>query len=183
MGQRLRKKTTVNINLIALSVAFLTVCSWIYIPLTVPVTLQTFGVFTVVGLLGFKRGTIAVCAYILLGALGLPIFSGFSGGFAFLLGYTGGYVFGFIFSAITMGLIIKFLGKSKAVLVIAMIVGLLVCYFFGTAWFMLIYAKNTGAIGLYSVLGLSVFPFVIPDAAKIALAYMIVNRVSKSIKL
>ena len=83
-------------------VVVMAVCSWISIPLTIPVTLQTFGVFAAVGLLGGKRGTLAVFVYILMGAAGLPVFSGFAGGPGALLGTTGGYIAGFVFSALLM---------------------------------------------------------------------------------
>ena len=71
------KTKTRDLVFIALAAALITVCSWISIPLTVPITLQTFAIFTVVGLLGMRRGTIAVLIYILLGAVGIPVFSGF----------------------------------------------------------------------------------------------------------
>lgn len=67
------------------------ICSWISIPMTVPFTLQTFAVFLAVGVLGGKRGSLAVLIYILLGAVGIPVFAGFSGGIGVLLGNTGGY--------------------------------------------------------------------------------------------
>ena len=71
---------------IALGVVLITVCSWISIPMAVPFTLQTFAVFTVCGMLGGRRGTISVLIYILLGLLGIPVFSGFMGGAGVLFG-------------------------------------------------------------------------------------------------
>jgi biotin transport system substrate-specific component len=177
-----KAKTTADIVFISLAAALITVCSWISIPLTVPVTLQTFAVFTVTGLLGLKRGTSAVLVYILLGAAGVPVFSGFKGGFGILIGNTGGYIIGFIFTAIIIGLITEYFGKKIPVLVLSMTAGLLVCYLFGTAWFMYVYAENTGAAGLSAVLYLCVIPFIIPDTVKIILAVIVVNRVSKYIK-
>ena len=93
---------TTDIAYIGLFVAAMAICSWISIPLVVPVTLQTFAVFLAVGLLGGKRGTIAVCAYIFLGAIGVPVFAGFGGGPGALLGQSGGYIIGFIFTALIM---------------------------------------------------------------------------------
>lgn len=176
------KTTTTDIVFISLAAALMAICSWISVPLTIPVTLQTFAVFTAVGLLGLKRGTLAVLVYILLGAIGVPVFAGFTGGFGILIGSTGGYIIGFIFSALVVGLITKFFGKKTPVLVLSMIAGLLVCYLLGTAWFMYVYAKNTGAVGLSTVLSWCVIPFIIPDATKIALAVIVVNRVSKYVK-
>ena len=107
---------TREIAYIGLCTALIAVCSWISIPLTVPITLQTFAIFLTVALLGLKNGTITVLVYILLGAIGLPVFSGFKSGAAVLLGTTGGYIIGFLFSAIVVGLILKFFGKSTLVM-------------------------------------------------------------------
>ena len=143
------------------------VCSWISIPAQVPFTLQTFGVFMAVGVLGGKRGTLAVLVYVLLGAVGVPVFAGFSGGIGALLGNAGGYIIGFIFSALVMWAIEHVFGRKPVVQIISMIVGLIVCYAFGTAWFMFAYTRSTGPVGLMAVLGWCVFPFIIPDLIKI----------------
>ena len=87
----------VDLTYMAVCAALIAVCSWISIPAAVPFTLQTFAVFCVLGLLGGKRGTVSILVYILLGAIGLPVFSGFNGGIGALLGTTGGYIIGFIF--------------------------------------------------------------------------------------
>ena len=81
---------------IALFAVLLAVFSWTTIPFAVPFTLQTFGVYVALMLLGGKKGTIAIALYILLGAVGVPVFSGFKGGVGALLGPTGGYIFGFL---------------------------------------------------------------------------------------
>ena len=88
--------------LCALFAALMAVCSWITIPYVVPFTMQTFGVFLALLLLGGKRGTICMAVYLLLGAVGLPVFSGFRGGVGALVGSTGGYLVGFIVSALLM---------------------------------------------------------------------------------
>ncbi|MCD7731336.1 MAG: biotin transporter BioY [Oscillospiraceae bacterium] len=159
------------------------VCSWISIPTTVPFTLQTFGVFCALGLLGGKKGTFAVLVYIILGAVGVPVFAGFSGGIGALLGSTGGYIVGFLLSAIAYWLITKAFGDKLPVMIIAMAVGLIVCYAFGTIWFMYVYARNTGSIGIITALGWCVFPFIIPDAIKIACAIILTKRLGKYVKL
>lgn len=176
------KRATIDMILISLSAALITICSWISVPLTIPITLQTFAVFTVVGLLGLKRGSLAVLIYILLGAIGVPVFAGFTGGLGILLGNTGGYIVGFIFTALVAGSITKLFGRKKFVLAISMIIGLLVCYLLGTTWFIYVYNKNTGAVGLFTALSWCVFPFIIPDAVKIALAVIVVDRVSRYVK-
>ena len=166
---------------IAVFAVVMAVCSWISIPAQVPFTLQTFGVFMAVGVLGGKRGTIAVLVYILLGAIGIPVFAGFSGGIGALFGMSGGYIIGFLFSAIVMWGLENLIGRKPVMQIISMIAGLIVCYGFGTVWFMIVYARTTGAVGLATVLGWCVIPFIIPDLIKIALAFALSGRVRKHV--
>lgn len=177
------KFRTVDMAYIALFAVMIAVCSWISIPATVPFTLQTFGVFLAVGVLGGKRGTLAVLVYLLLGMVGLPVFAGFSGGMGCLLGSTGGYIVGFLFSALVMWAMERFLGKKPWVLALSMVLGLIVCYAFGTVWFMQVYAKTTGAIGLWTALGWCVFPYILPDLVKIVLAMVLCKRLAAAIRL
>ena len=178
------KQRTRDLVYIALFAVLMAVCSWISIPiLQVPYTLQTFAVFLAVGVLGGKRGTLAVLVYILLGAVGVPVFSGFSGGLGILLGNTGGYIIGFLFTALVMWLMEALLGKKIWVLAVSMVLGLIVCYAFGTAWFMVVYARNAGAVGLGTALGWCVIPYIIPDLVKIALALLLSRRLGKILKL
>ncbi len=172
-----RRMDTRDVTMIAVCTAMMVICSWISIPATVPFTMQTFGVFLCVGLLGGRRGTLAVSVYLLLGAVGLPVFSGFTGGLGHLFGATGGYIIGFLFSALVMWLIEHLLGRNLKTLVLSMIAGLITCYAFGTAWFMVVYAKDSGSVGLMTALGWCVFPYVVPDAVKIGLATVITRRV------
>ena len=131
--------------------AMISICSWISIPASIPFTLQTMGVFTTVGLLGGKRGTLTVLTYILLGAIGIPVFAGLTGGVSVLLGTTGGYIIGFLLSALLMWGIEAIMGRNQIVLAFSMVAGLIVCYVFGTAWFMMIYTQHSGVIGLSDV--------------------------------
>ncbi len=170
-----------SITYCGLFIALITVCSWISIPTTVPFTLQTFGVFAAVGILGGKLGTIAVIGYVILGTIGVPVFSGFSGGVGVIAGTTGGYIVGFIFAALAMWLVEKILGRKPWVLILSMIAGLIVCYAFGTAWFMIVYTAKTGTVGLGAVISWCVVPFIIPDAVKIACAAIITEKAGKYI--
>ena len=182
-AQSTTRNKTYDMVYIAIFAVLMAICSWISIPLTVPITLQTFAVFLAAGVLGGKRGTVAVLIYILLGAVGIPVFSGFSGGIGILLGNTGGYIIGFLFSALAMWLFEKMFGRKIWVLAVSMVVGLLICYAFGTVWFMVVYAKSSGAVGLATVLGWCVIPFIIPDLVKIALALSLSKQLSKILKL
>lgn len=174
---------TVDMAYIALFSVMIGVCSWISIPATVPFTLQTFGVFLAVGVLGGKRGTLAVLVYLLLGMVGVPVFAGFEGGIGCLLGSTGGYILGFLFSALVMWAMEGLLGGRGWGLAVSMVLGLLVCYAFGTGWFMLVYASSTGPIGLWTALGWCVIPFILPDLVKIALALVLCRRLRTAIRL
>lgn len=176
------KITTKELVFTALMAVIIAVCSWISIPTTVPFTLQTFGVFMAVGLLGGKKGTISVLVYILLGAVGVPVFAGFSSGIGVLLGTTGGYIVGFLLSGLVYWAMTAAFGEKLPIMIIAMVIGLFVCYAFGTAWFMIVYAKNTAPIGLMTALGWCVFPFIIPDCIKIALAVVLTKQLKKYVK-
>lgn len=184
MAQTEKKKTNskvTDIVYIGLSAAIIAVCSWISIPLTVPITLQTMGVVLISGLFGAKRGTLSTLLYILIGAIGVPVFSGFKSGFGVLLGSTGGYIIGFIFTALIVGIVSDKTNKLWA-LILSMVVGILVCYAFGTAWFAVAYAKTNEPASLATILGWCVIPFLIPDAVKIALAAVLTNRLKKFVK-
>ncbi len=165
---------TIDIVYIAVFAALMAICSWISIPTTVPFTLQTFAVFLAVRLLGGKRGTLSVLVYILLGAIGVPVFAGFSGGFGVILGSTGGYIIGFIASALIMWAFEKWVGRKNWMYAISMLLGLIACYAIGTVWFNAIYVSEDGSkAGLIATLSWCVFPFIIPDIIKIALAMII----------
>lgn len=177
------KSKTYDMVHIAVFAVLMAICSWISIPTAVPFTLQTFGVFLAIGVLGGKRGSLAVLVYILLGVIGVPVFAGFTGGIGILLRNTGGYIIGFLFSALVMWAMEALFGKKTWVLALSMVVGLAVCYTFGTAWFMMVYAKDAGAIGVATALGWCVFPFVIPDLIKIALAMALSKRMAAMMKV
>lgn len=168
-----------NLTQIALAAALITVCAWITIPATVSFTMQTFAVFTIAGLLGAKRGTLAVVVYIALGAFGLPVFSGFRGGIGVLAGNTGGYIVGFVFASLVCGLLLGRFGHTVPALFLSMLAGLIVCYTFGSAWYYFLYTQNTGSIGILWILTQCVFPFIPFDLAKIALAVFFVRRLRR----
>ncbi len=177
-----KRMKTLDLVYIAIGAALITVCSWISIPTTIPFTLQTFAIFSVLLILGGERGTISTLVYVLMGAVGIPVFSGFTGGFGILMGNTGGYIIGFMFIGLIYSVSVKLFGEKIRVKIPALLAGLLVCYAFGTAWFMYVYMRNTGAVGLMTVLSWCVFPFIIPDLAKMAIAFIISKRVRSVIK-
>lgn len=150
--------------------ALIAVCGWISVPVfDIAFTMQTFGVFLTLGLLGGKWGTVSILIYLLLGAVGLPVFSGFQGGFGVLLGVTGGYIWGFL----AAGLV--YWGFEKLCKPVGVAAGMLCCYLCGSLWFS-VYA---GGAGFWAAVVKSVVPYLIPDAVKLTLAYALSRRLKK----
>ncbi len=177
------KIRTIDIVYIGIFAALIAICSWISIPLTVPITLQTMGVCLTTGLLGTKRGTLSVVIYILLGLIGLPVFSGFKGGVGVLFGVTGGYIVGFIFTALIVGIFSKLFKYKTWALFVSMVLGIVICYFFGTVWFLLLYNKsNVDTMSISAVLSVCVTPFIGFDIIKIILSVIICKKLKKYIK-
>ena len=157
----------------ALLASLISICAWLAIPVgDIAVTLQTFGVFVALFTLGGRYGTLTILLYLSLGAVGLPVFSGFQGGLGALLGVTGGYLWGFLLT----GVVFLLLG-DKAPLPAAFL-GLAVCYICGSAWIWHLYAKAA----VIWILLKCVFPYVLPDLAKIFLACHISKRIKNALK-
>lgn len=143
----------------------------------VPVTLTNFAVYIAVYVLGLKAGTVSCLVYLCLGAVGLPVFSAFSGGIGKLAGPTGGYLVGFLFLALIQGaLIFRFPGKNAAA-VIGMILGTAVCYFFGTVWL-----AGQMHLSFGAALAAGVIPYLPGDAAKIILAALAGPKLNAAVK-
>ena len=174
-------KKSIGVPHIAMGVALIAVCSWISIPMTVPVTMQTFAVCLIAALFGWKTGLAAVTCYILLGIVGVPVFSGFRGGIGVLFGPTGGYIAGFLLTALTVGGFTDRFGRRLRILILSMAVGVLLCYTFGTAWFVLVYTRRNGPIGILTALTWCVFPYLLPDGLKIMLAAFLTGRLAPAL--
>jgi biotin transport system substrate-specific component len=179
--------TTKELVLTALMSVFIAIGSWISIPTEIPFTMQTFAVFSALFLLGGKKGFFSVLVFILLGAAGIPVFQGFTGGIGILFGMTGGYIIGFLGIAAIYWLAELIPLKNKAAVfvrnIIAMVIGLAVCYAFGTAWFMHVYAKQVESISLTGALKMCVTPFVIVDLIKLAAAALYTYPIKKYAKI
>ena len=167
-----------NMARCGLFTAVLTVCAWIAVPIgDIAVTLQTFGIFLTLGLLGGKRGSISVFVYLLLGAVGAPVFSCFRGGMGALLGTTGGYIFGFMLTSLAYWLLTALKDTPKMRLM-AMILGLLLCYSCGTAWYVWGYLAGN-SLSLSAVLLKCVVPYLLPDGLKLFFAWMLTGRLKR----
>ena len=176
---------TLDMAYIALFAVLMAVCAWITVPLPKPLvqfTLQTFAMFMALTTLGGRRGLYAMVVYLLLGAVGVPVFSGFRGGLGVLLDTTGGYIIGFAAAALVYWLLTAKLGDSLPVKIAACVLGLAVCYAFGTAWFLVLYARTTGPIGMTTALSWCVLPYIVPDLLKLALAVVLSGRIKKFLK-
>ena len=167
---------------VAVTAALICICSWITVPYTVPFTMQTFAVFFALLTLGGADGTMATGLYILLGMVGLPVFSGFTGGIGHIIGPTGGYIVGFIFMGIIYMAFERFLGKKTWMRIVSLVVGLLVCYLFGSLWFAAVYSSQGKEIEFFKIFTICVVPYIVPDMVKLALATALSVRVRKALE-
>ena len=163
----------------ALGAAIISVCSWIAIPITPPITLQLFAIFLCSGLFGSRAGLSACLVWASLGALGLPVFSGGGGGLGILLGHSGGYIFGFIVASLTVGVVADHT-KRRLPLALAMIGGTAAAYLFGSLWYVFVFMQNE--IAFWQALSVCVLPFLPWDAVKIVLAVFVIGRLEKFFK-
>ena len=167
-NQKIRTKQMV---LIALMAAVTCVLGPLSIPLPfspVPISLTNFAIFLAIFVLGMKNGTISFIIYLLLGAIGVPVFSSFRGGLQVLAGPTGGYLIGFIFLALIMGFALDHFDRKLVPTIIGMIIGMAVCYAFGTVWL----AKLL-SLSFKEGLMMGVIPYLAGDAAKIIIAAIV----------
>ena len=158
----------------SLFAALTAVCAWISLPIPpVAFTLQTFAVLLTLGILGGRWGTGSILIYLLLGMIGLPVFAGFQNGAAAFPGPTGGFLLGFLAGGLVYWVLEK-LGRIPA-----MIAAQLTTYICGCLWFSL----YTGSIGMVAAVLSCVIPYLIPDAFKLILAYMLSTRICKQYRM
>ena len=160
---------------IAVFTAIIAALSQVSIPMPnmVPITLQTFAVSLAGYFLGAKKGVASVGVYVMLGAVGAPVFASFKGGFAVLIGYTGGFIWGFIPLALLCGILAdKKLGMALGVL------GVVVCHLLGTLQYMVL-SKN----GFFQSLMLVSLPYILKDLLLIPAAFFIAKAIKKRIRI
>jgi len=165
-----RKDLTYHITYVAMCVTLLTVSAWVSVPFVISFTLQTLAVFLIAAVSHWKQSITAVFLYLILGCLGAPVFAGFQGGPSVFLQATGGYLIGFIGSTLIIGLCVQAVGRNKVTLLISMLVALMFCYVCGTLAYVTVYIRSDAPISLFAALCACVFPYVLPDLLKIALA-------------
>lgn len=142
----------------------------------VPISLTNLAVYFSIYVLGMKRGTASYIIYLLIGLIGIPVFSSFTSGPAKLLGPTGGYLIGFIFMAIICGFFID-KWNNRLINFVGMVLGTLVCYAFGTAWL-----AYQASMGFNAALAAGVIPFIPGDLTKIVIALIVGPEIRKRLK-
>lgn len=169
-----------TMTMISLMTAVLCILGPITLPIPVspvPISLVTLIIFLSVYILGKKRGTISCLLYLLIGFVGLPVFSGFTGGVGCLFGPTGGYMIGYVFMAIMSGFFIEKWNTKRILHVVGMVIGTMICYLFGTIWL-----SVQAGMSFYAALGAGVIPFLIGDSIKIVMAVIIGPLIRKQLK-
>ena len=162
-----------NMTLAGLFAALLVICGWISLPLgSIRFTLQTFGVFLALMTLGGKWGSVAILVYIGLGAMGLPVFSGFQGGLGVLTGPTGGCIVGFLLIGLLYWLGELLLPVKKYTKIALMGLGLVVCYLVGWLWYCR-YAPISFILWC--------LPYLLPDIGKLILANFLAKRIHRAL--
>lgn len=148
----------------------------------VPISLTSFAIYLSLYVLGMKEGTLSYLIYLLMGLIGLPVFSGFTSGPQKLLGPTGGYLIGFIPMVILSGLVIDHANETKGkvrsqvICFAGMIFGTIICYILGTAW--LAYQAN---MDWKAALFAGVIPFIPGDLAKMAIAALVGPKIRRQL--
>lgn len=177
-----KKKSIYNMVQVGMFAAVLAVMSQISIPLPtgVPITLQTFAVALTGYILGWKKAPVSVAVFLAIGAVGVPVFSNFSGGFSRLVGPTGGFLWGFLFLAFLCGLGVEIKKRfSKSVFILVLILfsalGLAMCHLLGVAQYAIVADKTF----MKSFLAVSA-PFLIKDAISVVIAYFIAIAIKQA---
>lgn len=170
------RKRTYDIVHIAIFTTLLSVFSQISIPTVIPFTLQTFGIFLSLLMLGGKCGTLSILLYLFAGCIGLPVFSNFGAGPAYLFGSTGGYVLGFLLIGLSFWFFEIFFPHKNFFRILSLILGMCLCYTLGSFWFLLLTFPEAACSALSQVITICVFPFLLPDLCKLGLAFFISRR-------
>lgn len=172
--------STNDIILVGLMAAILCILAPISVPLfftPIPVTLGTFLIFIIAYTLKPILATLSVLIYLLIGAVGLPVFSGYSGGIAKLVGPTGGFLIGFLVISFLSSYIIHKYPNNKIYHLIAMSISLIICLSFGSIWFSI-----QQKVDFIKALQLCVFPFLLGDSIKLIIAFIIGPQIQKRLK-
>lgn len=142
--------------------------------------MQTFGVFLALLMLGGAKGSLCVLVYLLLGAVGAPVFAGFRGGLSCFLEAGGGFLIGFLLIGLSYILFEKLFWGRSFFKILGLATGLCLCYLTGTLFFVRLYMQNGSPIGFFGALLITVVPYILPDAIKLYLAFLLWRRFQKT---
>ena len=172
--------TVKNMCYVGLFTAVIAIMAQISIPmpLGVPMTMQTFAITLAAIILGAKLSTISSLIYILLGAIGLPVLAGFSGGISKFVGPTGGFLISFPIMAFIIGYAVDHRSAFKGAFVIGLIAGTVVNYIVGIAMFCIL-TQSSVAVGFTAC----VLPFIPTAIIKAILASLIGFPIRKRLKV
>jgi biotin transport system substrate-specific component len=169
--------TVKQIALIGVFTAATCVLAPLSIPIgPVPISLSNLVIYFALYVLGMKQGTISYIVYLLIGLIGVPVFSGYTSGPSKLFGPTGGYLVGFIFLALIAGFFIDKFSKNRWLCFLGMFLGTAVCYAFGTIWL----AYEAG-MKLWAALWAGVIPFIPGDLIKMVIAMIVAPQIKKAV--
>lgn len=170
-----------DVAYVALFVALITVSAYLAIPSEIPFTLQSFGIYLTLSAIGGKRGTAAVCCYVAMGAIGLPVFAGVKGGLGVILGPTGGYIFGFVLGAVAFWIIETIFKKSLLTTVFSTAITCIVYLVCGTFWYATVYLGSMSKVIISTAMTTCALPFVFPEIVKILLSTILVRKLKTKI--
>jgi len=142
----------------------------------IPLSFATLVIYIAAGALDWKYSTLSVLVYVAVGTIGIPVFSNFEGGFHKLVSPSGGFIFGYIMCALATGLIFGLFRKKLWSYVFGMVIGTVLLYTCGTAWFMFV-TGNSLAVSL----AFCVTPFLLGDAIKITFATIVAPRLRNAL--
>lgn len=170
-----------RLTVIAMCVAVITLSSWLSVPFTISFSMQTFAIFLISALFSPKISTSAVVFYLLLGIIGVPVFSGFNAGISALLMASGGALIAFPFCSLIISLFRKKYFENTFFYILLMLIALFICYTLSCLWYIFVFspAKTTS---IFSAITICVFPFIIPDVIKILLTCFVFKRIYPYIK-
>lgn len=170
-----KNRAVYRLVIIAICVAFMALCSYITIPFAVNFSLQLFAVFLIAGCFPPIISVSATTLYFIIGAIGIPVFSGFNSGLSAILGASGGFLVSFPLIALIISIFQKYYRKNSFLYILVASLSLIVCYTVGSLWYMYVFCYSTPCTFM-TALAVSVFPFVIFDIAKLLLAFVLLKK-------
>jgi len=170
-----KSRAIYKLVIVAICVAFIALCSYIAIPFAVNFSLQLFAVFLISGCFPPTISVSATVIYLMIGIIGLPVFSGFNSGISAIVGASGGFLISFVFASFIISVFQKYYYKKSFFYIITASLSLIVCYIFGSLWYVYVFCYPNPC-SLMTALTVSVFPFIFFDISKLLLAFVLLKK-------